>query len=379
MITVLRRTGGTCLLAVTSLLAGCASSGTPQASAPPASAMPTPLATSMTAAGGTWAVVAMGGSAEGNNRFWELFTRPAAGSRWELATPPGVADNGGLVAAGDAGTLTVAFRPSQGLTFSPLALTSDRGRTWDTGLIDAPVAPVPDALAAGARTMLALLGNGAIDQGVGHGAHWSRLAAPGAIAATAAGRRCEVTVLTAVAYAPSGTPLAAGSCARAGIAGIFARTAGTWQSAGPAVPAGRPVRVLRLTGTAAGVTALLQAGTGSTAALLAAWTSEGSRWTVSALLPAGTAQVTASGTGPGGAAWALLTDRRAETIRGPGTAWRQLPAPPPGTAALAVGLDGAFDALAVVGATLIVYRLTPAGTWTRTQAINVPIQYGSSG
>jgi hypothetical protein len=380
MTTALGRTGAACLLAVTGLLAGCASPGAPQASAPPTVAMPAPLATSMTAAGGTWAVVAMGGSAADNNRFWELFTRPAAGSRWELATPPGVADNGGLVTAGDAGTLTVAFRPSQGLAFSPLALTSDRGRTWDTGLIDAPVAPVPDALAVGARTMLALLADGAIDQAAGNGANRTQLAAPGAIAATAAGRRCEVTTLTAVAYTPSGTPLAAGACARAGIAGIFARTAGAWQLAGPVVPAGRLVRVLRLTGIAASVTALLQAGTDSTATLLAAWTSDGARWTASSPLSAGTGQVIASGTGPGGAVWVLLSGSRAETVPGPGASWRALPPVPRGTAALAAGPgSGAFDALTVSGGMLTVYRLTPAGAWGKTQVISVPIQYGSSG
>ena len=60
----------------------------------------------------------MGGSAAGANQFWELFARAAASDRWELVTPPGVASNGGLVAAGGPATLSVAFRPSQGLTFS---------------------------------------------------------------------------------------------------------------------------------------------------------------------------------------------------------------------------------------------------------------------
>jgi hypothetical protein len=36
----------------------------------------------------------MSGAAAAQNRFRELFTRPAAGDRWELVTPPGVADNG---------------------------------------------------------------------------------------------------------------------------------------------------------------------------------------------------------------------------------------------------------------------------------------------
>ena len=218
----------------TSVLAGCAGGGSGAAAAPAAPAGTASLATSMTTANGaTWAIVAMGGSAAGANQFWELFARAAASDRWELVTPPGVASNGGLVAAGGPASLSVAFRPSQGLTFSPLAVTSDAGKTWRTGLIDAPVASDPDALAAGAGAMLALLGDGTVEQGGTAGASWTRLAVPGAIASSAAGRRCQVTSLTAVAYAPSGTPLAAASCTRPGIAGIFARSGNTWQAAGP--------------------------------------------------------------------------------------------------------------------------------------------------
>jgi hypothetical protein len=359
------------------LLAGCASAGSQGSAAPAVAAAP--LATTMTVAGGgTWAIVAMGGSAADENLFWELFTRPAGSTKWALDTPLGVADNGGLVASGSGGALTVAFRPSQGLTFSPLSTTSDNGKTWGAGLLDAAVAAVPDALAAEGGNVLALLDDGAIDQAGAAGAGLTRLAAPGAVAASAAGRQCQVTALTAVAYTASGTPLAAASCARPGTVGIFARTGGTWQTAGPAAPSGGPVRVLRLAGTPAGDTALLASGTGSAASLLAAWTSDGTRWTTSPPLSTGTRQVLADGTGPGGSVWVLLTGGRAETIAGPGAPWRQLPAPPAATAALAVGPGGTADALAVAGASLTVYQLTPAGTWNRAQTITVPIQYGSS-
>jgi hypothetical protein len=373
-----RRAGPAALLIGAVLLTACASTANQAAAAPPAAAA-APLATSMTSTGGgTWAIVAVGGSAADENLFWELFTRPAGSTQWTLDTPPGVADNGGLVAAGSGSALTVAFRPSQGLTFSPLASTSDDGKTWGTGLIDAPVAAEPDALAAAGGSMLALLDDGTVDQAGAAGASWTRLAAPGAIAASAAGRRCQVTDLTAVAYTASGTPLAAASCARPGTVGIFALTSGTWQAAGPAVPGGSQVRVLRLTGTTAGDTALLTDGTGSATSLLAAWTSGGTSWTTSSPLPAGSRQVIADGTGPGGSAWVLLAGGRAASIAGPGAAWRQLPAPPRGTAALAAGPGSTTDALAVAGATLTVYQLTPAGTWRSAQVINVPVQYGTS-
>ena len=87
----------------------------------------------------------------------------------------------------------------------------------------------------------------------------------------------------------------------------------------------------------------------------------------------------ASGFGPGGSVWVLLGGGRAETIGGPGSAWRALPALPAGVATLAPGPgSGGYDALAVSGSRLTVWRL--AGTaWAKVQVINVPIEYGSSG
>jgi hypothetical protein len=380
------------LLAGAVALAGCA----PAASHPAprsAAALTAPLVTSMTAANGaTWAVVAMGGSAADEDLFWELLTRPPGSTSWKLVTPPGVADNGGLVAAGSSGPVTVAFQPSQDLTFSPLASTGDGGKTWGVGLLDAAVASVPDALATGSAATLALLNDGAIDQAASQPAAsgpavspsggsqdgWTALAAPGAIAASAAGRRCQVTGWTGVAYTPSGTPLAAASCARPGTVGIFADVAGTWQASGPADPGEQPLRVIRLTQTPAGDTALLQAGGSAEASLLVGWTGDGTRWTASPSLPLHGSHVQASGTGPGGMLWVLLSGGRAETLDGPGAAWRELPALPRGTAALAAGPDGTDEALAVSGARLTVFQLTAAGRWEEAQAISVPIQYGSS-
>ncbi|HMD93089.1 MAG TPA: hypothetical protein VKG80_10620 [Trebonia sp.] len=377
-----RLAGLAAVAAVASVLAGCASaSSTQEPSAPAATSS---LATSLAAAGGeAWAVVAVGGSASSENKFWELLTRPAASSQWKLVTPPGIADNGGLVAAAPAAgqRLDIAVRPDQGLTFSPLALTGDGGNTWDTGLVDAAVAAVPDAFASGGGKMLALLTNGTIEQAAAPGSNWTRLATPGSLATSAAGRHCQVTELTGVALTASGTPLAAASCVRPGVVGIFTRPASAWESAGLTLGgqlAGKPVQVLRLTGTSAGTVALLQAGAGSTADLLAAWSSDGTHWTVSAPAPAGSGPVRASGTGADGAVWLLLASGHAVTVSGPGAAWRVLPTPPRGTAALAPVAGGTFDALAVSGAKLTVFRLGADGAWRQDQVLNVPIQYGSS-
>jgi len=94
--------------------------------------------------------------------------------------------------------------------------------------------------------------------------------------------------------------------------------------------------------------------------------------------------VTASGTLQPGAAWVLLSGGRAATISDPGTTpgsprWRLLPPVPAHTSVLAAGPDGALDALAVSGTTLTVWQLAPkSAVWSKVQAINVPIQSGSS-
>ena len=378
---MIRRAVGVLAGLLAALVAGCGSQAAP-AAPPPIAVQTAPLATSLVTAQGAWAIAVMGRPADPKNSFWQLFVRPTGASRWSLVTPPAVADNGGLVAAGAAGgtSILVGFRPSQGLTFSPLAVSSDRGQNWTPGLLDAALADVPDALAAGTSgRILALLHDGTIEAAPGAAAaaagQWSRLTTPGALAASAPGRRCGLAALTAVSFGPGDIPMAAGSCQRPGVAGIFADNGGTWQAAGPVLPAGLggdQAQVLGLARTSAGDTALLLAGTN----LLAAWR-DGTRWTVSAPVPAA-GGIAASGFGPGGSVWVLLGDGWAQSLAGSGAAWRALPPLPAGTATLAAGPGGGYDALAVSRSVLTVWRLG-AAAWAKAQVIDVPIEYGSSG
>jgi hypothetical protein len=390
---------GVLALLCTGVAAGCGSQAAP-VSAPALRVQTAPLSTSLVTPQGTWAVTVMGGSAADENNFWQLFVRPAGATRWSLVTPEGVADNGGLVAAaGDeqGASLVVGFRPSQGLAFSPLATSGDTGKTWTPGLLDADLADVPDAMAvAPSGQTLALLHDGGIEAAASAAAatagQWSRLTTLSALAASAPGRGCGLVAVNAVTFGPNNVPMAAGSCVRRGVAGVFADRGGAWQAAGPVLPAGfggDQVQVLGLARTAGGNAALLLAGT----SLLAAW-SDGGRWTVSAPVAAGDG-VSASGFGPGGSVWVLLGRGRAEAIGGPGGSWQALPPAPAGTQVLVpadtqvVGPAGtatlapesgphAYDALAVAGSRLTVWRLA-AGAWAQVQVINVPITYGSSG
>ncbi len=374
-------------LAAVALAAGCASPG-PAASGPAAEAPPggAPfLATSLVTGAGTWAVVVMGGSVASHNNFWQLFARPAGSSSWRLVTPPGTADNGGLVLADAGGSLITGFRPSQYLTYTPLTLTRDGGRAWSpTGPLDAALANVPDALAAapGTGTLLALTAGGAAELAAPGYTSWTALATQRSLAATAAGRRCGLQDLTAAAFAPPGTPLLGGGCGRPGTTGIFADTGGTWHAAGPALPAalaGQSVQVLRLTSAASSTVALLTAGTGPGTSLLAAWSADGRRWTLSPPLPLHGAALTSASFGPGGTAAIITTTGRGQIITGAGTSWRPLPPLPPGTATLVPGPGGTADALAVNRGMLTIWQHAPGGaTWAKTQVINVPIPYGSS-
>ena len=372
------------------LIAGCGSRPASQP-ARPAAVPPPQLATAITTAAGTsWAIVVMGGSSSRHDNFWQLFARPAGAPKWRQVTPTGVADNGGLVGGvTGAGALVAGFRPSQDLSFSPLAATADSGASWSAGSPVSPgLADVPDALAGGPGGQLIALSRGGRAQlGTHGGTSWTRLASVPSLAATAAGRACGLTGLTAAAFSSSG-PLLAGSCDRPGVAGIFALRGGRWQAAGPLVPApltGRDVTVLAMTTVGARTAALLQSGAGVGAAVLAAWSSDGGRrWQTSAPLPTGTTPVRSASFGPDGAVGLVLgrgqRQARGVTLAGPAAPWRTLPALPSWTATLAVGPAGRLDALTAHASSFADWQLPArALAWSNVQTIHVTIPYGSSG
>jgi len=337
------------------------------------------MATSIATPQDNWAILPM----SSDPAFWQLFVRQGNSASWRLVTPPGIADNGGLVAsAGQANSLTVAVRPSQLLAFSPLTQTANGGGSWTTGgLLDASVAASPDALAADGGRLVALLSSGAIETSADAGDTWSALAKPGAIAASPAGKGCGGAVrVTSVSFGmTSAQVLAGGTCGTSGTTAVFSYSAGAgWQRARLPVSG----QLVRLTfGTAlvrgkAGVSALFDASgwTGHTPAAGSA-----SAWTASATLPVA-GSVTATGTLPQGGVWVLQSGGRAATIAAKGQQWVLLPPVPAHTSVLAAGPGGATDALAVSGDTLTVWRLAVgAMVWSKVQGISVPIQVGSSG
>jgi len=402
------RGAGLAALALVTAACGSGAGAGPGAAAPPPAARPSMLTSLSAGHGAAWAVVEVGGSRATHNNFWQLLVRPAAGQAWRLATPPGVADNGGLVATGPGGPaagtgsaapgLVAGFVPSQDLTFSPLAVSRDGGRHWSPGLLPSGLAAAASALAAGPDgRLLAMTRTGVQLSGRG-GTSWSPLVTTRALAASPAGRSCGLTGLTAVAFGSTGAPLLAGACSKPGVTGIFAESGGQWRLAGlkpPAAFAGRPVTVVQLTATAPGrLTALLAAGpsparAGGTEAglaqdLAAAWFGDGQPWTTSAPLPLGGRKLVSTAAGSDGTAGVILTGGRAAVIR-PATgtaaaAWTALPALPAAAADLVLGPGHQVSVLTAGRTTVTTWRLAVAGTsWSPGQKLAIPVPFGSSG
>jgi hypothetical protein len=387
-------------------LAGCGSSSSSPSSAagPPASgaqaaasAQAASLATSLSTAKDSWAIVPM----SSDPAFWEVFVRPAASATWRLVTPPGVADNGGLVAATDSASgLTVAVRPSQDLDFTPVASTADAGANWSTdGPISDGVAASAGALAVSGRQLAAVLGNGTIEASSDAGNSWRTLAGPSTIAASASRQKCAAVHVSSISFGPVPTQvLAAGDCGTTGAAGLFSYSAGDgWQPvtlpvSGPLVRLGAGAALVRAQD---GLTALwaddalhwyadAPLSSSATPTPSSSPGSPAADWTASAALPV-TNAVTASGGLAGatptssGGMWVLLPGGQAATIGGPGQQWLLLPPTPAHTSVLASGPGTALDALAVSGSTLTVWQLDHGSTvWAKAQTISVPIQLGSS-
>ena len=361
----------------------------PRAARGPARPAPPSLATSLVTAAGTWAVAVMGGSAAQHNNFWQLFMRPAGSSAWKLVTPPGVADNGGLVLA-DAGaqSLVTGFRPSQYLTYTPLTVTRDGGQAWSSaGPLDAALANAPDALAAapGSGHLLALLTSGTVKlaaPATPDGQPWPRQRS---LAATAGGQALRPAGLTAAAFTRLGMPVLGWHAAAA-----REPPASSPPPAAPGRPPGPPLPAAlarqhdhRAPAHPDGQrrAALLAAGTGLQPACS----------------PPG--PLTTAATGPchrrSGSNGSTLTASIVRTRRhhgdraGPATARSPSPAPQPrGAHSLHSQQEprhwlqaqaGEIDALAVHRTKLTIWQLaTGSSAWKTTQAITVPIQFGSS-
>ncbi|HEY7917199.1 MAG TPA: hypothetical protein VIC86_09525 [Acidimicrobiales bacterium] len=382
-------------LASVALLSGLVSAcSTPAANPSPAgdggSGAPVPLASAFAGPSAAWVALAMGHVDDPRNTFWQLFSISNATGGWELATPPGVASNGGIVGSvSPSGSVAAGFAPALGLRFSPLAQSDDGGATWVPGVLPGGLAPVPDSLAiSSAHRYAALIGSGAggeVLASSGDLSIWKALALTRSLAADRPLAGCGIQALSAVAVTPAGVPVVGAACARGGRAGIFTERNGGWQWIGPSLPASvpGPTQVIRLTATPDGATALVRAGVGPSSRLFGARSTDGlATWSVSPPVPGTGRALVSTGVTTAGALIAVTQlgpSRSAAVLDGGGGAWLQLAPLPAGTVAVAALPGGSsYDALIVRQSTLDVDALGESG-WRHVQSVDVPIQYGSSG
>ena len=353
-------------------LAGCSAAPSAGSGGPAAAPASIGLATAVASgSGAAWATLPVPGPAGATATYWQLLVRPAGGAAWRLATPPGVADNAGLVVTGPpGGALTVGFVPADRLTFTPLAVTADGGAHWSQGLLPDRLAGRPDALTTlSAGALIAVTARAAEVSGPS-GARWRPLVTEAALAASPAGRGCGLRALTAAAV-PGGAPLLAGDCARPGRVGIFRRVGGGWALADIALPAAlrtARVTVLRLLTVNGRGAALIAAAGPAGTVLLAATSGGGSGWTVGPPIGIGHTVARFASVGPGGD-WAVALANSRAVLVSPRSD-RYLPGRLPGRDATVVP-GGTVSALVPGAGTVSVWELSGGG-WRRRQTIGIP-------
>lgn len=369
-------------------LAACGGAVVNGAAPPPKTHISAPLPTSLTTSTGTWASVPMGHLSHPLNTFWQLFFLPAQGGSWQdHAGQLGIADNGGLLLASPgASSLVVAAPPSNFLKFSAMAVTTADGRSWTPGpALQGAAASLAVAARGPEFAVVRDTSGGKVAAASAGSSSWHTEVTARALGATPAGRSCAPIHLTAVAAGPSGTPLVGARCGQKGVAGVFADEGGQWQSVGPQVSAsGAQVAVLSLRTAGGSPSALFSLTTRSGTRIVAGWADANGSWRLSSRLSLGAhGRLASIGPAPDDGAFVLSRQgsgaERLAVVRGPGTSWTSLPAPPKGTATVAFPSAGRVDALAVHDSLMTDWVLTTGSpAWTKRQHVKVTIIYGSS-
>ena len=375
-------------LSVVTLASAVVAGTVPSGSSPAANPAVAPLASAFSTTQSSWAIVAMGQLNQPNDTFWQLFRRSSASAAWTLVTPPAVADNGGLAAAfSSTSTAIVGFEPSQLLTFSPLARSTDGGQTWSPSVLPSGLLGVPDAVAAepgGSRFALVRTAGGTVLGVSDSRSAWRAVVGMPKLAASPAGRACGLTRLSAVAD-HSGEPVVGGSSRGRGAGGRphprrrrlaaeqTSTAGGRRRSPDHGAPFGERGRRDSRTGGG---------GRAEPRSLCHVAACVDSPRSYSAGLRL-SGRIMATGFGSGGSEVVVSSvpggGGQAETVTGPKATWSALPPLPRRTAVVNLDPGGGASALAVAGKVLTTFTLDPAGGhWLRQGTVSVPLQYGSS-
>lgn len=365
-------------LAALAMSAAACASPPPSSSRPPAAIRPN-LATSLVTTGGAWATVPTSG-------FWQVLFMPSGTDRWTLATPPGVADNGGVlvVPAGTSGMLA-AFRPSERLSYTPLARKTSATTPWRAaGIIESSLTPTPAAISAGPGSeYAALLGGGTEVRISGRG---GRIATESVHLLRATSKGAGLRRFTGVAWsARLGVALLAGASSRAGVVPVFAGPPGAVALLGAAPPQieDSTVTVLDISAGPSAVSALLLAsGTHGKGLEVGNLPSGSGTWRVGAAIPLSKGSEAPVVEPLGATGWLYWAGGGSSiyVTASAASGWVHYASPPSRTSGLAaVAGGGSLQLYAFAtrsGSDIVeVYRFR-AGSWSLSQALSVPLQLG---
>ena len=372
-----------CLLAVLVIVMS-APGASPASENPPVPS----FATSVSIDGSTYSAIPMGDLGDDLNTFWQLFRLPAGATRWTLDTPTGIADNGGLVIEGGSpSALAVAIRPSDLLTFTPIAVSGARSSWTNGGLIPGAVIGAPNAFVGTSAVEFAAVdtSDGAVLRSKDGGSNWTRIASGASLTYVAAGS-CQVRGVRA-ARRMRGRPCMPGRAARKETAPASSSSPALHGATSDRISehsvTARRGRVLTLSSSPRSLVAMIATTSDSTTRLVfARSSSNGASWATTSLRLPPSVFIVSAGTISGTGAYVVWRKNGLfAAISSPNGHWSSLPELP-GTAwtlAFPQGLSGAIEALGGRLSTFNAWRLDLSTShWSQFQTIAVPIIYGSS-
>lgn len=359
-----------------------------------------PLATAFEADGASWSVLPMGVLSDPENTFWQLVVERHGSPRLRVVTPPGVADNGGLVESSGwlrrEGRLVfgpvVGVLSSDHLGFSPIASTSDLGRIWFPSTLPLSLSRVPGSFTIGRTgSAVALLGRDGrlVVWSRDHLEDWKRLTSLRLLAAASPGCRLRALTLVSLLAASRGELALAGPCRAPGRTALLLRSPGgeIRDLGGTVAGLGHanlePLALLPgRNGALVRISLLALVTSGASTSLDTVSRSARGRWKVSSHLavPKGE-RLIALGADP---LFALVATGhvapRPERLYEPEGqfrgSWRLVARPPAGTQSLL--FHGEHLTALVVHRSLLLAERPTQGRWRVVSRLNVPIAYGSS-
>ena len=329
-------------------------------------------------------VVPMGRLNDPLNTFFQSFTSVNGGA-WKLSTPKGSGTNGGIVVASPArGAL--AIRQFDQSHVSAVSAVIGGEQVTLGGRIIAALAPSPSALATQGSSVFFVTANGSLEELSPTAQLAKVITTQRQIAASAAGRRCGVQAITAVAVNSAGQIALGARCGNGGTNTVFVKDGSSWWLGKTGMTS--PNAVMRLDASGNNFIALVRTA-GSSPSLRSlvvrypgAMSSPSSSWSPRIDLMYGVLRSSVPNGHGGYCVLVKHSTKVSATDLTPGLAVRSLGEPLPSSAqgivATTRGGSRVVEVLTVTGGRASFLVQGTQSTWRTVQSIKVAIPYGAA-